>query len=317
MEGFDLRFRSGRKPTFDDAPRAHRRRLFGQDYLHLRGLQGGELLITRCGWPLAESLLPDQWFVGRRFSKVGRALAGATGAVYHVPTPHRRCPRLGLVVKFSRFGQSVNMTVTDAKLAADAELRSRVEDARFLSPLEEFAHVMRLRSGPGPRVHAAQPLAVYSPPTRYAEWELGRSRALFRRHDHRLLESQDQTPEQARYAYDPERIYILLYRWTEGIDAEQACQQGLLTDDEMRQLTVDARQAIRDNGWLILDHKPRHVIVRPNRDGSRLRRRHGEPIWAVVDYELLVPREPEADRASSDPADDATQRPQVATENCF
>ena len=63
-----------------------------------------------------ESLLPEHWFVGRRFSKVGRPLLGATGAVYRVPVPHPAREDFAVVVKFSRFCQSVGITAVDPNL---------------------------------------------------------------------------------------------------------------------------------------------------------------------------------------------------------
>lgn len=291
MEGFDLKFQKGRKPVFDEAPAEYRRSLMGVDYLHLRGLQGGDLIVTRHGWPLAESLLPDQWFVGKRFCKVGRALAGATGAVYRVPVPHPRLGQTALVVKFSRFAQSVNLTVMDSGLRADAALNRYLDDAQFLSPFEEFANLSRLRRTAGGRVLTARPLAIYLPPTRYAAWELGRSNTLFQMHQYRLKQSQAGS-ESELLRYDPERIYILLYHWVEGIDAEEACNRKMISETQVRRLTDVARQAMLNAGWLVLDHKPKHVIVRPTKDESSLVMKGDLPIWAMIDYELLIPLKP-------------------------
>jgi hypothetical protein len=84
-------------------------------------------------------------------------------------------------------------------------------------------------------------------------------------------------------------VSILLYRWIDGIDAETAHQQGYLTEPELWQLSGDARRDLRGLGWDVLDHKPRHLIVRicPRSGGLVSRRRR--TLWALVDYELLVP----------------------------
>jgi hypothetical protein len=39
-------------------------------------------------------------------------------------------------------------------------------------------------------------------------------------------------------------------------------------------------------GYRVLDNKPRHVIVRPRPDGA-LATRHGQTLYALVDFELL------------------------------
>lgn len=295
MEGFDLKFRRSRKPGFDEVPPMHRRRLLGVDYVHLRGLQGGDLFVTRWGWPLAESLLPDRWFVGQRFCKVGRALAGATGAVYHVPVPHPRCSRLGLVVKFSRFAQDVAVTLLDEELHHNPLVRRHLDNAQFLDPFTEFANLIALRSSPGPRVFTCQPLGIYSPPTRYADWELGRSAGRFSHACDQLLAAQAPNLGQSPIAYDPERIYVLLYRWIEGIDTEEACRRQWLGEEAMQTLSEHVRRTLLHKGFLVLDHKPKHVIVRPRRQQQTrefpvmLRERSGWPLWAVIDYELLLP----------------------------
>ena len=289
MEGFDITFQRGRKRAFDEVPPQHRHCLLGVDYVHVRGLQGGDLYVTRFGWPIAEYLLPDKWFVGQKFSKVGRALAGATGAVYRVPVAHPVATRLALVVKFCRFGQDTKVTVVDPRLRGDTQFLHRLENAQFLPPFDEFGNLVRLRESPGPTIRTKQPLAIYSPPTRYMGWELGRSAHLLSTYSHQLLEGQTTHADAAQVQYDPERMYIHLYRWVEGIDAAQACDAGLLSTAEMEQLTDTVRERFMHKGWIVLDHKPRHVIVRPSANGGGLVRRDDQLVWALVDYELLVP----------------------------
>ena len=96
-EGFDPTFGKKRKPSFDKAPASAQRQVFGVDYLHLCGLQRGDLFVTHPGWPFVQSLLPSQWFTrggGDSFTKPGQALAGPTGAVYKVDVPHPARKRL-------------------------------------------------------------------------------------------------------------------------------------------------------------------------------------------------------------------------------
>jgi hypothetical protein len=286
MEGFDLRLGRGIKPAFDDAPARIRRRIAGVDYLHLKGRQNGDLYITRHGWSCAESLLPGRWFTGEQFRKPGQALAGATGAVYRVPVAHPASPRFALVVKFSRFGQDVGITVAD-ELIRNPAFMARVADAEFLPPFEEFGNLMRLREQCRCHFVTKAPLAIYSPPTRYLAWQLGRKPHLQGAFRRRLLASQDGGENPVEY--DWERIYILLYRWMDGIDAEQAQAAGLISQDRMIEWTRASAETLRQLGWVVLDHKPRHLILRLHRKSRRILMRHERPVLGLIDYELLCP----------------------------
>jgi hypothetical protein len=288
LEQFDFRLHPHRRQSFDAAPHALRRRVFGVDYLQLRGRQSGDLLVTRHGWPVLESIVPSQWFVGERLRKIGRQLAGATGAVYRVPVPHRACSRFALVVKFSRFTQEALVSIAPDEVL-DWEERDRIAASEFLSPFEELAHVERLRAQAGACVPTKAPLAIYSPATRYLDWQLGRRSHRRWWYDRVLAEDQAAQPEGLRVVYEWERMYILLYRWIDGIDAESAYQQGYLTEPELWDLSRGARQDLRRLGWDVLDHKPRHLIVRPAAGAGGLLCRRGRTLWALVDYELLVP----------------------------
>lgn len=289
MEGFDLSFGKGRKPLFDDAPARYRRRISGVDYLHLKGRQSGDLFITRAGWPVASSVLPERWFTGAQFSKPGQALAGATGAVYRVPVAHPVRSNFALVVKFSRFGQDVGITVAGQELTGDAGFMERVEHAEFLPPFEEFANLMRLRSQCRRHFVTKAPLAIYSPPTRYLAWQLGRKNHLQSTYARQLFTSQDLPGLEERVEYEWERIYILLYRWMDGIDAEQAYGAGIISASQMMDWTARVSSVLHQMQWVVLDHKPRHLILRQRKKERSPLMRHGAPVLGLVDYELLYP----------------------------
>jgi hypothetical protein len=269
-------------------PAPLRRRVLGVDYLHLRGKQSGDLFVTRHGWPVLESIVPSRWFVGERLSKVGRQLAGATGAVYRVAVPNKRREQFALVVKFSRFAQEALVSIAPDEVM-DWDERDRIASSEFLSPFEEFAHLERLRAAAGCRIPTKAPLAIYSPATRYLDWQLGRRSHRRWWYDRVLREDQAAQPEEARVCYAWERMYILLYRWIDGIDAETAHRQGYLTESELLRLSEDTRRELRRLGWDVLDHKPRHLIVRPCPSSGGLLSRRGRTLCALVDYELLVP----------------------------
>lgn len=288
MERFDYTFRRGLKPAFNDVPAVHKLKLFDVDYVHLKGRQGGQFFVTEHGWAAMESLLPQHWFTGRRFCKVGRALAGATGAVYRVPVPHKTREDFALVVKFSRFCQNVGVTAVDPNMNLSQVQLTRIESSHFLSPFEEFGNLYKLRRAAGSQILTKAPLAIYSPPSRYLDWQLGREPHLKSVHSARLLNSQKHLPQEQRMDFDWERQYIVLYRWINGIDAEQAVDQGLIPKSKMSSLARIARDAMASHGWEVMDHKPRHVIVRQGKD-DQLVNRKDELLWGLIDYELLYP----------------------------
>ena len=215
-------------------------------------------------------------------------MAGATGAVYRVPVFHRARDGFALVVKFSRAAQDISVTLVEQGAHLNDYERARIDEAEFLSPFEEFGNVSQLRAAARSAIPTKQPLAIYSPPTRYLEWQLGRKSHLCARMDRALAASQQDVPEDHRIRYDWERLYILLYRWIDGIDAEAAAQARSITMEQMVDLGQEARLAMRRFGWMVCDHKPRHVILRNTRHDKSLLRRGHQVKWALIDYELLV-----------------------------
>ena len=260
-------------------------------------MKGGEFYFTREGWAVADSLLPRHWHDNERFHRVGRALPGATGTVYRVPVPHPTRGTIGIVVKFCRFGQDVGLTTIGP--ASDFPWpEGLLNEAEFLGPFEEFGaiHALRARLRGTVALATKRPLAIHVPPTLYPSWQLGRADYRLNRPIRALEADQAALPPSARLTYDTERAYVLLYSWIDGIDAEQAAATGLISRKMMAALGQRAAAAVAERGFAVLDHKPRHVIVRP-RDRGWLLSYHGEPVLALVDYELLVPWR--ADRTST------------------
>lgn len=292
LEEYDLRLVAGRRPSFDEVPSAFRRRVHGVDYVTVRGLKGGEFFFTRDGWSIAESLLPRHWYQDQRFHRVGRALPGATGSVYRVPVPHPARGEMSIVVKFCRFGQDVGLTTLGADTAFPWPERL-VDEAEFLGPFEEFGAIDRLRQRArrAPFIATKRPLGIHIPSTRYPGWQLGRAEYRLNRQIGALERDQAGRSPADRVGYDPDRVYVMLYSWIDGLDAEQAAQTGLISREAMVALGREAADAVAAHGFAVLDHKPRHVIVRSRRYGELLRR-HGRTVFALVDYELLVPWTP-------------------------
>lgn len=268
-------------PRLNFPPRYRRTRgpgvisLIGVDYLRLKTGDGGDLYLTRFGLPFREQLAPENWYAPDWFA-VRRVRLPGTSAIYKVPTRPVRGVSLNLVARFSRVGQEIPLDTLTLNENIHAE---------FNSPFEEFALVMELRAaGLGAsraRILTKRPLAIYMPPEQLQHWQTGR------------LESK-MAAKRARHPQaelDLLRQYILLYGWIEGLNAVQAIQAlavtGPVAETFLAETTLHAIHDLEQLGFRMLDIKPEHLVLRIRPDGSLLRRRTGNPSYALVDYELL------------------------------
>jgi hypothetical protein len=258
--------------------------LLGVTYVHSKTSDGGDLYLTKHGVPFWEQLLPENWFAKEWFEANRERLVG-TSVVYRVPTKEVNGQGLDLVVKWSRVGEAVpldTMTIT------------RFINAEFNSPFEEFALLMELRAGlsgpPNIRILTQKPLAIYVPSERLQLWQTGRSEskiaAKIARHPGVEL--------------DILRQYVLLYGWIKGADVTEAASLWQIEPEE-RKVFFDRAMSLvvhelELKGYRVVDMKPQHIIVRMRPDGSLLRDRDGQLVYALVDYELLE-RTPEHEQA--------------------
>lgn len=247
--------------------------LMGVEYQRLTTSDGGDLYLTRFGLPFRNHLAPENWHAPSWFQAQRTRLAG-TSAIYKVPTKPVRGVSLNLIVRFNRVGQEVPFHPARADL-------NRME---FNSPFEEFALVMQLRAASSSATHrrilTKKPLAIFVPAERLRPWQTGRVES-------KMASKFAQHPE---VKLDPLRPYILLYAWIEAINAVQAVQACGVTGSPARFLTDLMLRAVDDlkqAGFRVLDIKPEHILFRIRPDGSLLRRRDGNPVYALVDYELL------------------------------
>ena len=272
---------------FDRLPPEMILRAFGVDYGHVHPREGGDLYVTRYGWPTLAQLLPVNWYNEQWYARQGIKLLGS-GHVYHVSTRPVRGKSIDVVVKFSRVAREISLEV--ATTFPDDITPEIIANARFNSPMEEFGLVMELRRGafgPKPvRVLTQRPLAIYAPAEEFELWELGRDRSRFHPHWHLLAQDQGNRPKAIEL--DIKRIYVLLYSWIKGEDAEDALRAGCITADECRQLTLLAIQDLRSKGFRVLDNKPKHFILRKRRRDQQVMRRGGDRIvYGLVDFEFL------------------------------
>ena len=273
---------------FDDLPVRAIVRAFGVEYGHVRPPEGGDLFVTRYGWPYVRQLLPAAWYAGKRYARKGERLEASTGCVYRLPTSRAGRASFDLVVKFSRVAQDVPLVVeTTFPDDVDPEV---IAEARFNSPMEEFGLVMELRNGvfgtARPTILTQRPLAIYAPPEEFEAWQLGRSASGFYSHNRLLLREQEHVVKAIEL--DIKRMYVLLYNWIKGSDAQEYYEAGKIGKDEFRALVPRVIRELHDRGFRVLDNKPRHFILRRSRrSGNPVRDRGGRLVYGLVDFELL------------------------------
>ena len=253
-------------------PNATPMRLLGVDYVHLPTRNGGDLYLTRFGLPFLEHLQLENWRDDVWFEKKRERLLG-TSVVYRVPTRPVNGRSIDLVVKYCRVGEDVPLdTLTFEKFS----------HAEFNSPYEEFSLVMELREQQAAgRVLTHRPLAIYMPPERLELWQTGRST---HRIEHKKAKFRD-------VELDIFRHYVLIYQWVKGESADAALGRAIPNPErrvqEMKRLTLKAKAELERSGFLVVDHKPAHLILRWRRDGTLLKKRGGDYGYALIDFELL------------------------------
>ncbi len=274
---------------FHELPDAHRVRVYGTDYARFDLDSGGELYLTRDGWGLSRLVLPGTWFIDQRYATQGRPLEGATGTVYRVPAQTSVGATRHLIVKFSRLAQEVPLFFEPA---SNPDVPAcLLEHVYFNDPFEEFGLVHELRTGDyGPqtlRIRVKKPLAIYSPALRYELWQLGRSESALRQSMFRLQQDQKRDGMGSPVTLHRERDYIVLYQWVKGLDAERMFQKGLLDATALHDLHRRVNSELLQKGFVMLDNKPRHVILRRIAGTDRLLTHEGCLSYALVDFELL------------------------------
>ena len=257
--------------------------LLGVPYDHYRMADGADLYVTPFGRPFLRHLWPDNWLEPEWFGKSREALQG-TSTVYKIKTKPVAGASKDIVVKWCRMGEDVPM---------DTFTRSKIMDAEFNSPYEEFSLLMEMRTRASPgTIRTHKPLAIFVPAKRLELWQTGRSQSKI---DYKKAKYRD-------VELDIYRQYILIYEWIKGVAsteaaAAQASQVAGYADANSFALAMMERSIgdMQQAGFRVLDVKPQHVIVRPKPNGGLLQDRSGRTAYALVDFELLE-RTPEYGR---------------------
>lgn len=280
----------GQALRFNEIARQNKVRAFGLEYAVVHLSDGGLLYTTRHGWPWLMNLLPEQWYDDHAYLTKGKRLTGGTGAVYQVPTVRPDgCPK-DIVIKFSRYAQHVPLDVP--QFFPDDVAIEEAGAAHFNGPFEEFGLLEELRRGYfGPQelnIPTKRPLAIYRPPNRVELWKSGRARGSFYYYKRRLKNDQDFNEDYDHIELDIEREYVAIFEFVKGEDAVDFSQQGLLSEDDLKDLTRRVVKDLNHKGFRVLDQKPKHFVLRKDRRHGGLLKRRGELVYALIDFELLM-----------------------------
>jgi hypothetical protein len=258
--------------------------LLGVDYSHLKTEDGGDLYLTQYGRAFWRYLQPENWYEREWFAANRQRLEG-TSMVYRVPTRPVAGRSIDLVVKFSRVGEEIPM---------DTFTINKFVNAEFNSPFEEFSLLMELRQGRmGPQsvqIKTQYPLAIYVPSRRLQLWQTGRSQTKIKA----------KIKQHPGVEIDILRQYVVVFGWVKGLDAVETADHLGLAGEARQRFVAQANSLVihelAQKGYHVADMKPQHVILRPQPDGTLLRDRNGQLVYALIDYELLH-RTPEHEQA--------------------
>ncbi|MDA3962825.1 MAG: hypothetical protein PF961_18730 [Planctomycetota bacterium] len=273
--------------TWDSLPEDMYIDTYGVRFAVLPTPDGGELYLTEHGWALRHHLVPENWYTDKQYATVGTRLDVGTATLYRVPISYKGRDE-EFVTRFSRFGQDLPPVLNEFPDHLDRDV---VSSAAFNDPFQEFSLIADLRHGaygpPGVRMLTKRPLGIYVPSKRFPKWQLTRKESLVRNANLSLDDDFACHPQSHHIHIDPQRDYITIYGWIKGMDAQDACEAGLIVTSEMMALSIRVETDLARKGFYVVDNKPRHFIVRQRADGSMLRDRNGRLIYALIDFELL------------------------------
>ena len=229
-------------------------KVFDVTYHHVSFPNGDDLYLTQYGYPFIMNLLPESFLTDEAWYRSHSEKLRGTSCIYKVKTKHVAGQSIDIVFKWNRMGQDIP-GLFDAPELINEE---------FNSPFEEFALVMELRNtryeSPG-QVLTHKPLAIY---VRGAHVDLDRL-------GRKAYKMKSLMSHHGDVELQMNRNYAVIYEWIKGLDAVQACQEGLLGEADIEALTLRSRDLLDHKGFFVGDSKPHHVIVRQAENGNLLR----------------------------------------------
>lgn len=271
----------------DSSPiRVKKANAYGVDYQWISVENSGDLFVTQPGEPWLDWLHPESWYDHDRYRLDGQRQSAGIGTVYRVAV-YRNHRLLNLVVKFSRLGQkTLHYT---ASCPPDGMSCSSLAALHINNPFEEFGLLFQLRRRASLRgatsLLTKRPLAIFSPERRWPPDQLDRSSWRFERCRESLARDQRNISGDSRIDLDISREYILIFQWVTGENAWDLHCQGVLTHEQVNEITLRVQNDLAQASFRVPDHKPQHIILRRKKDGLLSYR--GKPAYALVDFEML------------------------------
>ncbi|MGA1823374.1 MAG: hypothetical protein ACMUIP_01835 [bacterium] len=247
-------------------------KIFGLEYAHLRLGNEDDLYVTRFGLPFIENLHPKNFLTDKTWFDQNSTRLSGTSCLYKVTTKEVDGKQKEIVMKWNRMGQEIPGEYDDY-------CSEELAYAEFNSPFEEFSLVMELRNAlysSGKKIIIQTPLAIYVPAKAVELWKSGRK-------EYKMRSKIDSHKE---IELDMLRSYAVIYGWIKGLDAVQACKEGILDEKYMSLLTLDSESRLEKSGFIVRDSKPHHIIVMP-KDRDLAKDKNKNILYALVDFELL------------------------------
>ena len=251
-------------------------RILNVNYAHKKFDNGADLYVTEYGLPFFSLLKPYNYLTDKAWFQKNSIRLSGTGTTYKVKTKKIGNRSRNFVIKYNRMGQEI----------PGSEVVEEYSHVEFNSPFEEFSLVMELKNAKhqtSAQIITQKPLGIYVPAKRIELERMGRF-------EHKLQSKLETHKREVEL--DIFRAYVVIYEWINGIDADQAFHEDVITEKQKMQLTKEVEEEMRLKGFVTRDNKPHHIIVRPNGNGGLKKNRHGEVLRAIIDYELLA-RTPE------------------------
>jgi hypothetical protein len=241
------------------------------NYLHIKLANGDDLYLTKYGLPIYKNLMPENYWSDKKWLKNNSIKLSGTSSVYKIKTKEFSGRSREIVLKWNRMGQDV-----PGEWDIDNSMTTE-----FNSPFEEFSLLEELRNSrnefPG-IIRTQLPLAIFVPAGKVTLFRLGRKEYQLKKKIKNHLDIK----------LDFERNYSVIYQWIKGFDAVEAYKKGLLSEEEMGNLTLSVEKDMKKQGYIIKDRKPHHIILKKNKKGNLIKDKNKKLLYAVIDYELLT-----------------------------
>ncbi|MFC1501080.1 hypothetical protein ACFL58_01355 [Elusimicrobiota bacterium] len=267
-------------------------KILNVEYAHIKMEDGGDLYIVEKGLPFIDNLMPENYYTDKKWFRANSISLSGTSSIYKVKTKTINGRYKDIVLKWNRMGEDVPGARQDQGLM----------NADFNSPFEEFYLVQELIDtikASSVDINIQKPLAIYVPKEPAELWKTGRKK----------YKMQLKIKSHEEIVLDMFRSYAVIYEWIEGLDAVQASEQNLLEKKYLEVFTRDAEKKLKEQGFLVRDNKPHHIISNFDKNNYELLVTKNETVpYSLIDFELLEMTPERKETAKKDTRTDYLKR---------